>query len=197
MLQTHGCHRNWDHLFTLSMFEGKSIRLRAYSKADLKLATAYLNDLETRSLMWPGIMFPLREEDEESWYNSFHAMSNGDYNFAIETISDTIYIGGCGIKGTDLKNRFAEIGIFLGKDFINKGYGTEAMGLLVDFCFGELNLNKVKLQVYEFNKRARRSYEKLGFKQEGMLREEIYRKGSYHDVLVMGLLKTEWSGIEK
>jgi len=97
------------------MFEGQNIRLRAYTKEDLPLAVRYLNELETRRLMWPGIMFPLRPEDEAQWYQSFHAMSDGDYHFAIETLESCTYIGGCGIKDTDTKNRNAELGIFLGE----------------------------------------------------------------------------------
>jgi len=86
----------------------------------------------------------------------------------------------------------ATIGIFLGQPFWNKGLGTEAVRILIEFAFGELNVNKIKLQVFSFNKRAIRSYEKNGFKIEGVLREEVYRNGQYYDEIVMGLLASEW-----
>jgi len=87
----------------------------------------------------------------------------------------------------------ATIGIFIGdKSFWGKGYGTEAIELLTDFIFNEMNINKVKLNVYSFNKRAVRCYEKCGFVREGVLRQEIYREGRYHDDIVMGLLRDEY-----
>jgi len=173
------------------MYEGQHIRLRAYTKADLPLAVAFLNEPETRRLLAPGPMFPFKLEDEEKWYDSFNGMSLGDYNFAIETLQESTYIGGCGIKDTDQKNRFAEIGIFLGRNYTDRGYGTEAMQLLSRFCFDELNLNKVKVHVYAFNPRAIRCYEKLGFQKEGVLRDEVFRDGAYHNVITMGLLRAE------
>ncbi|SIS80894.1 Acetyltransferase (GNAT) family protein [Kroppenstedtia eburnea] len=66
------------------------------------------------------------------------------------------------------------------------------MEILLRFIFEEMNLHKVKLEVFEFNPRAIRVYEKCGFRQEGRLREEIFRYGRYHDVLVMGLLQEEY-----
>ncbi|HPX97256.1 MAG TPA: GNAT family protein, partial [Thermotogota bacterium] len=90
------------------------------------------------------------------------------------------------------KARVATIGIFLGQPFWNKGLGTEAFQILIDFAFTELNMNKLKLFVFSFNKRAMRSYEKNGFKVEGVLRQEIFRDGQYHDEIVMGLLVSEW-----
>ena len=92
----------------------------------------------------------------------------------------------------DWKNSFCTVGIFLGKPFWNKGYGTDAMKTLVNFIFNEMSLNKIRLFVFEFNKRAVRSYEKSGFKVEGTLREQIFRNGKFYDVYVMGILRREW-----
>ncbi|MBO8161851.1 MAG: GNAT family N-acetyltransferase, partial [Thermosipho sp. (in: Bacteria)] len=95
----------------------------------------------------------------------------------------------------DWKNSVATVGIFLGRPHWNKGYGTDAMKVLVRFIFNEMNINKVKLSVYSFNKRGIRAYEKAGFKIEGVLREELFREGKYHDVYVMGILKNEWKNM--
>ena len=69
---------------------------------------------------------------------------------------------------------------------------ARALRVLVNFCFHEINLNKVKLCVFSFNTCAIRCYERVGFKTEGVLRQEIYRKGKYHDTIVMGMLRCEW-----
>ena len=66
------------------------------------------------------------------------------------------------------------------------------MRVLVNFIFSEMNLHKVSLLTYGFNKRAIRSYEKVGFKVEGVLKENIYREGQYHDELIMAIFKEEW-----
>ena len=64
--------------------------------------------------------------------------------------------------------------------------------MIVRFIFNEMNIHKVKLGVYSFNKRAFKSYEKCGFTVEGTLRDEIYREGKYHDIITMGILRNEF-----
>ncbi|QTA37754.1 GNAT family N-acetyltransferase [Thermosipho ferrireducens] len=179
------------------MLKGKLVRLRAYSKDDLEKVLEYINDSEVKKCLTPGIPFPFRKEDEEKWYQNLNPFSEKSYSFAIETLSDGEYIGGCGINNVYWKNSVATVGIFLGKPFWNKGYGTDAMRVLVNFIFNEMNINKVRLDVYSFNKRAIKSYEKVGFKVEGILREEIFREGKYHDIFVMGILRNEWKKINK
>lgn len=174
------------------MFEGKLVRLRSYRKEDMKICLSFINDPLVTKNIRPGIPFPYKYEDEIKWYESLNPMSEKNYSFAIEKIEDETYLGGCGINYVDWKNSFCEIGLFLGKDFWNKGYGTDAMNILVKFIFNEMNLNKIKLFVYSFNDSARRVYEKLGFKTEGVLREEIYKEGKYYDEILMGLLKKDF-----
>ncbi len=175
------------------MLEGQKVRLRAYTKDDLPLARAYLNEADVAAMMRVGIPFPLRPEDEQKWYDSLDPNSEKEYSFAIESKEDGHYLGGCGVHAIDTKNHVGTVGIFLGSEYCGKGYGTDAMRVLVNFCFNEINLNKVKLTVFSFNERGIRSYEKLGFKTEGALRQEIYRQGKYDDILVMGVLRSEWA----
>jgi RimJ/RimL family protein N-acetyltransferase len=143
-------------------------------------------------MMRVGILFPMRPEDEEKWYSSLNPSSDKEYSFAIELKNGGTYLGGCGVHGIDAKNRNAMVGLFLGKEHCGKGYGTDALQVLVRFCFQEINLNRVKLGVFSFNKRAIRCYEKVGFRTEGVLRQEIYRNGRYHDTVLMGMLRSEW-----
>lgn len=174
------------------MYIGTKTLLRAYKKEDIDLTCQYINDSEIKKLLMPGIPYPITLEEEYKWYDKQTAF--GDlYNFAIETIDDKKYIGGCGINNVDWKNSIVTVGIFIGnKDYWNKGYGTDAMKILIKFAFEQMNINKVKLNVYSFNERAIKSYEKCGFKKEGALRQEIFRDGKYHDEYIMSILKEEY-----
>jgi len=174
------------------MLTGKLVRLREYRKEDLPKAQAFLNDSETRAYLNPGIAYPYTVADEEKWFEGISA-NHDTYHFAIESLDTGKYIGGCGINAVNWKIRAAETGIFIGdKDYWGKGYGTDAMEVLIDFCFSEMNLNKIILMVHSFNERALRCYEKCGFSVEGVLRQEVYRHGRYYDSIAMGLLREEW-----
>ncbi|MDF2520434.1 MAG: acetyltransferase [Clostridia bacterium] len=174
------------------MYTGEKVRLRAYKREDVQLAQQYINDAETKKLLMPGIPYPITLEQEQKWFESISAFSD-NYSFAIETLQEGKYIGGCGVNKLDWKNSVATVGIFIGdKDYWGKGYGTDAMKVLVKFIFEQMNINKVKLFVYSFNERAVKSYEKCGFAREGVLRQEIFRDGKYHDEYIMGILKDEF-----
>ncbi len=175
------------------MYTGKKVQLREYRKEDVPQALAYMNDPEVKRLLTPGIPFLYTLEDEQKWYDSLSAMKD-TYNFAIETLEDKRYIGGCGINAVDWKNSVALVGIFIGdKALWGKGYGTDAMNTLVKFIFEQMNIRKVKLNVYAFNERAVKSYEKCGFVKDGTLRQEIFRDGKYHDEHVMSILRDEYN----
>jgi len=172
------------------VLEGKLVRLREYHKDDIPTLWKFVNDVEIRKNLISGIPYPWRFEEEEKWYEEQSA--KGDlYNFAIERKEDEKYIGGCGITKVDWKNSVATVGIFLGKKYLSQGYGSDAMRVLVKFIFDQMNIHKVILHAFSFNKRAIRSYEKVGFKVEGNLRKQIFRDGKYHDEVIMGLLKGE------
>lgn len=177
------------------MYTGEKVRLRAYRKEDAPKAQAYINEPEIKRLLG-GAPFPLTLADEEKFLSQQSAW-NDTYSFAIETLADDYYIGGCGLNRLDWKNRVVEIGIFIGdKAYWNQGYGTDALKILLRFVFEQLNMNKVSLQVLSFNERAQRVYQRLGFIEEGRLRQERYVDGSYHDMLVMGLLREEYEAVQ-
>jgi len=98
-------------------------------------------------------------------------------------------IGSVYIQDVDYNHKKAEYGIFIGEDNCSgKGYGTIAAKLMVQYAFEELKLHRVYLRVYEENKRAISSYEKAGFKQEALLRDDVYVNGVYRNVVLMGII---------
>ncbi|MDN5341669.1 GNAT family N-acetyltransferase [Oceanotoga sp. DSM 15011] len=174
------------------MLKGDKVILRAYNKDDVKNALKSINDFEVKQYLDPSIPFPLKYEDELKWYERLNPKGDGTYSMAIENLETGEYMGGIGVNSVDWKNSVASIGLFLAKEFWNKGYGTDSLNVLLNFIFNEMNINKVKLNVYDFNKRGIRCYEKVGFVKEGVLREEIYRNGKYNDEIIMGILKSEF-----
>ncbi len=179
------------------MFEGKLVRLRAYEQDDLAHARNFLNHPDVAQMMNPHILFPLRQEDEQKWYESLSSTSEKEYAFAIERKGSPAYLGGCGVHNIDGKNHHAIIGLFVGAEHRGQGYGSDALRILVRFCFNELNLNKVSLKVFSFNQRAIECYRKFGFVLEGTLRQQIFRNGGYHDELIMSILRSEWEKISQ
>jgi RimJ/RimL family protein N-acetyltransferase len=100
-----------------------------------------------------------------------------------------------GINWTD-RDGFVAIGI--GEtDFWGKGYGSDAMRLMLRYGFTELNLHRVSLTVYAYNLRGIRSYEKCGFQHEGRIREFVLRDGRRSDMLHMGILRSDWVKFEQ
>lgn len=175
------------------MIVGERVRLRAISRKDLPDFVTWLNDPEVGENI--TIYYPLSNEQEEKWFAEMltHIVEEHPLGIEARDQDDWKLIGNIGFINIDQHERSAEIGIFIGeKDYWGKGYGTEAMRLMVAYGFQNLNLNRIFLRVYETNQRGIHCYEKAGFQQEGRLRQAHFHKGMYIDVLMMSILKDEW-----
>jgi RimJ/RimL family protein N-acetyltransferase len=118
--------------------------------------------------------------------------------FGIHCLDDDRLIGDTALGGFNWTAGNAWVGIGLGeRDFWGKGYGTDAMRLVLRFAFRELNLNRVTLDVFEYNPRAIHSYENAGFKHEGRGRAWLNREGQRWDMVYMGILRREWEALQK
>ncbi len=172
-------------------FQNEKVRLRAITASDLDDNIRWMNDVEvTRNI---GQVGRFSREQEAEFIARAHG--NSEYEFAIEAIDGPgpKHIGNLGLHDFDQRNRQAELGIMIGEhDYWGNGYGSAAMRLLLEFGFGELNLHRIHLRCFAFNKRALRAYEKLGFKLDGIARQSAYLDGEYHDDHLMSLLKPEW-----
>jgi RimJ/RimL family protein N-acetyltransferase len=113
--------------------------------------------------------------------------------FSIRSLKDDKLIGFIGLFDLYLQHGDTLVAIALGeREYWGKGYGTDAMRIMLRYAFNELNLRRVGLIVFEYNPRAIRSYEKVGFSFEGRIREVIQRDGKRWDFLYMGILREEW-----
>jgi RimJ/RimL family protein N-acetyltransferase len=115
------------------------------------------------------------------------------YWFAIRALEDNRLLGDIVLEVVNWNMQDSFVGIAIGeRDFWGKGYGTEAMQLILRFAFTQVNLRRVTLTVFEYNQRGIHSYEKVGFKHEGRQRGRILREGKRWDILFMGILREEW-----
>jgi RimJ/RimL family protein N-acetyltransferase len=177
----------------MSIIYSERIRLRAVEREDVKKFCAWVNDPEVTHHL--TLYLPMSVVDEENWFDSLSKRDQAEKPLAIEVRNGDGWkmIGNCGVFGIDPISRLGELGIMIGeKDEWDKGYGTATMRLLLRHCFDTLNLNRVYLHVYAENVRGKRAYEKAGFVEEGRLREAVYKRGKYDDVIVMSVLRSEW-----
>jgi len=119
-------------------------------------------------------------------------------SFSIRTLVEDRLIGFVAFDEIKWVARDAWVAIGIGeREFWSKGYGSDAMRLMLRYGFLELNLNRVSLGVFSANPRAVRSYEKCGFVHEGRIRDFNLRDGKYWDLLQMGILREEWETYQK
>ncbi|MDO4799544.1 MAG: GNAT family protein [Bacillota bacterium] len=174
------------------MLKGKLVRLREMRREDADPIRKLINDEDVLYFIRNEVPFPFTEKDEEQFIEGISATKD-QYNFGIESLRTGQLIGACGFNQVSWKNRWAECGIFIGeKELWGHGYGSDAIRLLLRFAFEEMNLHRVMVGVFSFNERALMSYEKCGFVREAVLREHIFKRGRYHDLIMMGMLKQEY-----
>jgi [ribosomal protein S5]-alanine N-acetyltransferase len=174
---------------------GSTVYLRPLEREDAPLIVPWFNDREvTRTLHFRRpVNLQFEEEFIAKAYQDEHKLVLG-----IAVRADDRLIGTAGLHEIDFKNRHASFGLSIGeKSEWGKGYGTEVTRLLVEHAFGSLNLNRVWLEVHADNLRGRRAYEKVGFREEGILRQEQYREGRYWDTIVMAILREEWEARQR
>ncbi len=176
------------------MLEGTLVRLRAMEPEDLEATYKWVNDGEV-TLWLTSLRYPVSRKAEQQWIDDGPANSFGGVRLAIET-NDGKHIGGINLHRVNPEDRMAGLGIMIGeKDHWSNGYGTDAIKTLLSFAFDEMNLHRVWLHVFADNERAIGCYQKCGFREEGRLRQEVYQDGRYYDVVVMGVLGTEFAEV--
>ncbi|HET8798870.1 MAG TPA: GNAT family protein, partial [Thermoanaerobaculia bacterium] len=165
------------------MIAGEHVILRAFEREDAERCYRWMNDpsivrtLKTR--------YPIAFQNEMEWLERAMHPSASERHFAIERKDDRTHIGNASIHEIDWVSRTAAFGLFIGEPSAwNRGFGSDAVSTLVRFAFEEMNLQKLRINVFEYNDRAKHVLETHGFVQEGRLRREFYREGSYHDILV-------------
>jgi len=128
--------------------------------------------------------------DIENWIIS-HNNNKNEVVYLIETLVEGNVIGHVGLYNIDFRVRKAEFAILIADDENQgKGYGSLCTKFMIDYAFNELNIRKLTLSLLIENYRALTLYKKYGFVQEGLLKDDQFKNGKYHDVILMALFNS-------
>ena len=174
--------------------EGKNIYLAPMMVQDAEIYCKWMND----SRVTDGINKTkdiTTLENEIEYIQSVNKSDN--FAFSIVKKENDELIGSCTIMNPDYVNQRAELGIAIGdENSRGKGYGQEALKLLLNYGFNTLNMHNINLSVFSFNKQAIACYKKVGFKEIGVERESCYHDGKRYDIMRLDILKSEFNSEE-
>ena len=176
-----------------SILVGERVRLRGVRDDDLPTLAKWEMDPGRMTTLSNWVAPPSEAAAKEHLVEA-SANQKDDLGFAIETLDDPpVLAGNILLWGVRAKDRCATLGIALGREHIGRGYGTDAMRVIVDYGFREMGLHRIQLSVATFNPAGIRVYEKAGFVGEGRHRESVLHDGRWYDEVLMSILDHEWA----
>lgn len=174
------------------MFSSERLYLRKIEMNDWEQYHIWRNDTEVMVTTNPALDV-YSPKDTKGFVAEVLIKPDSSKSYMIIDKASQVSIGITSLINIDFKNRNAECIIDIGeKTYWGKGLGTETLEILLNYAFQELNLHRVSLRVFSFNEKAVHVYGKLGFKEEGVSRECLFRNGGWHDIIYMGILKGEY-----
>ena len=166
------------------------ITIRKFEKSDIPKKVEWINNPANNRFLHYNI--PLSVEGTERWFDS-HQGETTRYDAVIE--ADGVPVGTIGLLSIDRKNSKAEYYIAMGETaYKGKGVAKEASRLILAYGFEELGLNRIYLFTEADNIAAQKLFERVGFKREGILKQDVYSHGAFADRIAYGILKEDWKG---
>jgi RimJ/RimL family protein N-acetyltransferase len=174
---------------------GAEVVVRPFADDDFPAIREALRDPEvvrltgSRPIVWDDAA----EVRMREWYGTRGAQPDR-LDLAVEERSTGAWVGEVVLNEWDPYNGTCNFRTMFGPRGRDRGLGTEAARLIVGYGFEQLGLHRIELEVYSFNPRARRAYEKVGFVAEGVLRDALRTPDGRADATVMSILAGEWTG---
>lgn len=174
------------------MLQGEITGLRSIEKEDLSILRDWRNN--------PNFRRNFREHRElnlsnqEIWFDRTYNNPN-DFMFVIVDLNNNEPIGACGLLYTNWINRSADFSFYIGRDqsYIDDKYAFDAAKILIKYAFEDLNLNKIWMELYEFDHKKLNFFnEKFNFHVDGKLRQNAFCDGEYWDSYIISMLKSEF-----
>jgi RimJ/RimL family protein N-acetyltransferase len=176
-----------------ALLVGERVWLRCVREDDLAVLAGWEMDAG-RAVTLTNRVAPPSEAAAKERIARWSANDGDSLGFAIETLADpAVLVGHVSIFSIQAKDRHATLGIALGREYLGRGYGTDAMRVIVGYGFRELGLHRIELTVAPFNPAGIRAYEKAGFIEEGRRRESVLHDGRWYDEVLMSILEHEWA----
>lgn len=164
-------------------------------KLDTEYAEEYwrdLNNCSIESMIFTGSQQIFSKSDIDTYLDSISS-DKSRIDFLIFSKESNKAVGEVVINDIYRNSRSGSMRIFINrKEDFNKGYGSEAIILALNYVFGMLNLHRVELEAFSFNERAIHVYEKIGFKREGIKRDGWFYNHKYYDMVTMSILEDEF-----
>lgn len=178
-------------------FRHNGYYLRVINETDLEKIRQHRNEFDTWKNLTDGSL--ISKEQQEAWFKKLSHDLSRDYFIAGHDVIDPNFpvtysedVGLVRVQDIERTNKSCAVGIDVFKEHRRKGHGLKIMELICEYEFSFMNMNRLWLLVADYNEYARKIYEQVGFKQEGVQRQAIYRFGKYNDYVMMSLLKNEW-----
>jgi len=166
------------------------VALRPLAETDVDSIMTWVNRPEIVGNLAAFAGEPMTRDDELAWIR--RTLASTDRVWSIFAGDDGRYLGQIGVHQIHARSRVGRLGCVIAtRDEMGKGHGSAAIRAVIDRGFGELGLHKLWLMVFRTNERGLRLYRKLGFVDEGVLREEYFHEGGWHDMVRMSLLVHE------
>mgnify|MGYP001780562896 CR=1 FL=1 len=175
------------------ILKGKIVTLRPVESSDIEFIRGIINDpvMESTIIGWA---WPLSQKDQEKWYANF-SNSDKSVRYIIETEADGC-IGFTGLRDIDWKNGCATTaGMRIARKVRSRGIGTDTYMTMFNFAFNELRLHRISASSFEDNVASLRMLEKVGCHREGIRRECVFKQGKYHNVVLMGILDSDYKDL--
>ena len=174
------------------MIQGKRVVLREVEDSDIEIMTGWRNDPEINRFFFTRE--PTTVDRQRQWVASYRMRKDEKLFIIAPADNPNKPVGTVGLAHIDHHNQRAEWGRFLiGETSVREsGLGSEALYLSLKYTFVDLELQRLYLEVYSWNRQARSLYEQFGFKLEGTYRAHVYSDARFHDVVLYGLLRSEF-----
>ncbi|MGP9034523.1 GNAT family N-acetyltransferase [Glutamicibacter mysorens] len=178
--------------YGINLLISEHIRLRELQEEDLAFLTQWWNSPEFMALQGNLVLpHPVTEAAELFKSRSINRGTTDGVGLSI-TLPDDTLIGHTALYKYNAPARSAELMIMIGGSNVGQGYGTMAIKMIIDYGFREMGLNRIGLNVWAYNERALRTFNRAGFREEGRVRQAGFHDGSFHDKIIMGLLAKEY-----
>lgn len=174
------------------MLTGNLVYLRLVEKEDLPKRVEWINDPEVQKTL--NFDYPTSLAKTEKWFDTI-LLDPTRRDFSVFVLETNEYIGFCGFININVPVMKAEMYVTIGsRDHWGKGYGTDTYRVTMEYGFRELGLNRIYVYQLIDNYSAHRIVEKLGWKREGILRQDVYSHGRVADRYIVSVLREEWKG---